>query len=166
MNTMSIFKRNMIVGLGIALLLLFADDVGPRSYFEQIKLSCSQSSKIVENMNHCSKERGNLLDCSCVRMENPFYTAYIYLFIPLLAGLLGSVFLRGALIRRLIFLNGAIITAMVALFIRALTKDGNALMGIPFLPFVALGICIVVTTWFFLFRTIAWLSSRSLRRAD
>jgi hypothetical protein len=134
---------------------LFADVVGPRSHLQQAQLSCGENVTVFANMDACTNDPGYREGCGCGPMKNPSYTAYRFGLIPLLAGLFGSVTLIGSLMRRLTFLNSAVVMALVIDFMRAFLEEPNAIIALPFLPFFAVFLCMLVTVWFVLFRGIA-----------
>jgi len=151
---MSLFRRNLFAGVAITLLLLFPDIVGPRSHFHQTQLSCSTAPSEItnfSNMDACTEDPSYRAGCGCSPVKNPWYPVYRLGLIPLLAGLFGCVILRGTLMTRLLFLNLTIPIALAADFIRAFLKEANSLMALPFLPFIAIAFCLMITAWFFLF---------------
>lgn len=153
---MRILRRNFVAGLVIVLLFLYADVVGPRSHFQQAALSCGGKVTVFANMDACTNSPGyRNPGCGCGPVENPWYAAYRWGLIPLLAGLLGVVTFIGSPLRRFVFLNSAVVIAVVADFMRAFIKEPNAIIALPILPFVTIGLCMAVSVWFGLFWGVA-----------
>ena len=167
MKSVRIFRRNMMAGLAIVLLFLFADFVEPKSHLQQAQLSCGGKVTVFANMDACTNYPGYRAGCGCGPVENPWYATYRWGLIPLLAGLLGAATLIGSLIRRLVFLNGAVVIALVAQSsIHALFNERYSSVDLAFnllfFPLIAAALCVLVTAWFTVLRfSVRWTGSRS-----
>lgn len=158
----------MMAGLAIVLLFLFADLVEPKSHLQQAQLSCGGKVTVFANMDACTNDSSyRNPGCGCGPLKNPWYATYRWGLIPLLASLLGAATLIGSLTRRLVFLNGAVVIALVAqssthaLFNERYSSVDLA-FNLLFFPLIAAALCVLVTAWFTVLRfSVRWIGSRS-----
>lgn len=160
----------MMAGLAIVLLLLFADFVSPRSHLQQAQLSCGGKVTVFANMDACTNDPGYQAGCGCGPVENPWYAAYRWGLMPLLAGLFGAATLIGSLIRRLVFLNGAVVIALVAqsLMLALFNERYSSVdlyFNLLFFPLIAAALCVLATAWFSVFRFSARWAGKLTRAA-
>lgn len=145
---------NLLAYFAMAALFILAQFAAPNSHLKESQLSCSQSSAVIPfaDMTACTNDHRYRAGCACGPIKNPWSTLYHFGLLPVLIALIGHNSLRGALLVQLVLMNGAVSFALVAEFVVAFVKDPNALMAIPILPFLAVGYCVIVTAWFFIFR--------------
>lgn len=157
----------MMAGLAIVLLLLFADFVSPRSHLQQAQLSCGGKVTVFANMDACTSHPGYRAGCGCSPVVNPWYAAYRWGLMPLLAGLLGAATLIGSFTRCLVFLNGAVVIAWVTQsFMLAIFNDRYSSVDLYFNQLfsllIAAVLCVLATAWFSVFRLSArWVGKRT-----
>ena len=132
-----------------AFLALFA--IAPNPYLAETELRCDASgvaAATFPTMNACVEEMRRRNNCGCLSVQNKWYDWYVFGVVPGITTVVAFLLLRGALGRRLVWLNVAIALAVISEFAWALIQDPAAAMAMPLLPLFVGGFCAGTSLFF------------------
>ena len=152
MRPSGVALSNGVAAIAIAAFLVLSQLLAPPAYVKEARLSCSASglSMQFEDMKACTNSPDYRPGCGCGPMTNPWSTAYQWGLVPLLAGLISLVTLRGTTKTRLLVLNGTIVLVLLGALIAGIRKHDSTVMVIPLAPIIAAVVCGTITGWFLL----------------